>query len=160
VPDTCPAASLCLPGERVPCLVMGRAHDETLGLCDALERVADGLPHRVERSLCLEIAARIVPMLKESHAYEEEVVFPAFAAAAARPLVGDASVRRLKAEHVEDECAAQDLADVLFAIGHGSAIDNPEALGFMLRAFFETTRRHIAFEREHVMPVLARGIPG
>jgi hemerythrin-like domain-containing protein len=88
------------------------------------------------------------------------VVFPAFAAAAARPLVGDASVRRLKAEHVEDECAAQDLADVLFAIGHGSAIDNPEALGFMLRAFFETTRRHIAFEREHVMPVLARDIPG
>jgi hypothetical protein len=30
----------------------------------------------------------------------------------------------------------------------------------MLRAFFETTRRHIAFEREHVMPVLARDIPG
>jgi hemerythrin-like domain-containing protein len=160
LPETCPVAEVCLPGRNVPCLDMGRAHDETLLLCDALERIADGLPHKVERALCLAIAARIVPMLKDSHAYEEEVVFPAFAAAAALPAVGDASIRRLKAEHVEDECAAQDLADVLFAIGHGSAIDNPEALGFMLRAFFETTRRHIAFEREHVMPVLARGIPG
>ena len=160
VPDTCPVAAICLPGESVPCLDMGRAHDEALLLCDELERIADDLPHKVQRALCLSIAARIVPMLKHSHAYEEEVVFPAFAAAATTPAVGDASIRRLKAEHVEDECAAQDLADVLFAIGHGSAIDNPEALGFMLRAFFETMRRHIAFEREHVMPVLARHIPG
>ena len=160
VPDTCPTAALCLPGRRVPCLDMGRAHDETLLLCDKLEQIADGLPHAVERALCIAISERIVPMLKASHAYEEEVVFPAFAAAAAQPAVGDASVRRLKAEHVEDECAAQDLADILFAIGHGAAVDNPEALGFMLRAFFEAMRRHIAFEREHVMPVLARGIPG
>ena len=159
-PETCPASALCLPGQSVPCLDMGRAHDEALLLCDELERIADGLPHKVERTLCLSIARRIVPMLKESHTYEEAVVFPAFAAAAAQPAVGDASVRRLKAEHVEDECAAQDLADILFAIGHGSPIDNPEALGFMLRAFFETMRRHIAFEREHVMPVLARDIPG
>ena len=160
VPDTCPVAAMCLPGERTPCLDLGRAHGEKLVLCDELERIADGLPHKVERALCLSIAGRIVPMLKESHAYEEEVVFPAFAAASASPSIGDASIRRLKAEHVEDECAAQDLADVLFAIGHGSAIDNPEALGFMLRAFFEALRRHIAFEREHVMPVLARDMPG
>lgn len=159
-PETCPAAAVCLPGQSVPCLDLARAYDEALGLCSDLERIADGLPHKVERVLCLSIAARIVPMLKDSHAYEEAVVFPAFVAAAAQPSVGDASIRRLKAEHVEDECAAQDLADVLFAIGHGSAIDNPEALGFMLRAFFEAMRRHIAFEREHVMPVLARDIPG
>lgn len=158
VPETCPASTACLPGRSVPCLELGRAHQDKLALCDDLESIADGLPHKVERALCLSIAARIVPMLKHSHAYEEEVVFPAFAAAS--PPVGDVSIRRLKAEHVEDECAAQDLADVLFAIGHGSPIDNPEALGFMLRAFFEALRRHIAFEREHVMPALARDMPG
>ena len=32
--------------------------------------------------------------------------------------------------------------------------ENPEALGYMLRAFFDTTRRHIAFEREHILPVI------
>lgn len=155
--DICPVSTACLPGGNAPCLDLGRAHEEKLHLCDDLEKIADGLPHKVERALCLSIAEHIVPMLRKSHAYEEEVVFPAFAAAATPPSGGDASVRRLKAEHVEDECAAQDLADVLFAIGHGSAVDNPEALGFMLRAFFEAMRRHIAFEREHVIPVLARG---
>ena len=156
VPDTRPAASP--QGSRGdPPLDMERAHTEKLRLCDELETVADGLPHKVERALCLAIAERIVPMLRESHAYEEEFVFPAFAAAA--PAIGETSIRRLKAEHVEDECAAQDLADILFAIGHGSAIDNPEALGFMLRAFFEAMRRHVAFELEHVMPALAAG-PG
>lgn len=160
VPDTCPVAAACLPGRTIPCLDLGRAHDEKLRLCDDLERIADGLPHKVARALCLSIAERIVPMLQASHAYEEEFVFPAFAAAAEPPSVGDVSIRRLKAEHVEDECAAQDLADILFAIGHGAPVDNPEALGFMLRAFFEAMRRHIAFEREHVIPVLARAMPG
>ena len=159
-PETCPVAAACLPGSSVPCLDMGRAHAEKLRLCDELERIADGLPREVDRHLCLTIAARIVPLLEESHAYEEEHVFPAFAAAAVPPSVGDASIRRLKAEHIQDEGAAQDLADVLFPIGHGAPIDNPEALGFMLRAFFESMRRHIAFEREHVMPVLARDLPG
>lgn len=160
LPEICPVAAACLPGSPAPCLEMGRAHDDMLRLCDELETIADSLPHEVDRRLCLIVAAQIVPLLKQSHTYEESQVFPAFAAASFPSSVGDASVRRLKAEHVEDECAAQDLADVLFPIGHGAPIDNPEALGFMLRAFFETMRRHIAFEREHVMPVLAREMPG
>ena len=159
-PEACPVASVCLPGEQVPCLDMARAHGDKLRLCDELELVADGLPSQVDRRLCLMIADRMVPLVRGIHAYEEEHVFPAFQAASTPPGAGDASIRRLKAEHVEDECAAQDLADVLFAIGHGAPIDNPEALGFMLRAFFEAMRRHIAFEREHVLPALARDRPG
>lgn len=31
---------------------------------------------------------------------------------------------------------------------------NAEAIGFMLRGFFEGLRRHIAFEREHVLPMI------
>ena len=160
LPEICPVAAACLPENTAPCLEMGRFHDEKQHLCDDLEQIADSLPHGADRRLCLIVAAKIVPLLKTSHAYEEEKVFPAFAASTFPSSVGSASVRRLKAEHVEDECAAQDLADVLFPIGHGAPIDNPEALGFMLRAFFEAMRRHIAFEREHVMPVLAREMPG
>jgi hypothetical protein len=47
------------------------------------------------------------------------------------------------------------LTEILLEIGHGGAVENPEALGFMLRAFFETIRRHVAFEREHVIPTIA-----
>ena len=165
LPEACPVAAACLPqspmgpgGSRVPCLEMAHAHNDKMRLCNDLEQIADSLPDRVDRRLCLIVAAKIMPLLKGSHTYEEDYIFPAFAASTISPSSGHASVRRLKAEHIEDECAAQDLADALLPIGNGVAIKNPEALGFMLRAFFETMRRHIAFEREHILPVLAREI--
>ena len=159
-PEICPVAAACLPGSAAPCLEMDRFHNEKLRMCDDLEQIADSLPREIDRRLCLIVAAGLTPLLEHCHAYEEQLVFPAFAASSLPSLAGDASARRLKAEHVEDKCAAQDLADMLFAIGHGAPIGNPEALGFMLRAFFGAMRRHIAFEREHVMPVLARQMPG
>lgn len=69
-----------------------------------------------------------------------------------------ASTRRLRAEHVEDECFAGEVTEILLAIGHGETVENPEAIGFMLRGLFENLRRHIAFEREHVLPMI--GIAG
>jgi hemerythrin-like domain-containing protein len=158
-PLACPVVGACACAVQgaVPCLDIGEAHGRKLELCEAIEAIADGLPSAVDRLQCLHIANQLVPLLRESHRYEEENVFPAFeTAGGCDALLRAASVRRLKAEHVEDECAAQDLTDVLFEIGHGGAIENPEALGFMLRAFFETIRRHISFEREHVLPIVAQ----
>ena len=158
LPDACPIAGVCAVGyeERVPCLDIWQAHDRKLQLCEAIEAIADGLPSAVDRLQCLQIANQLVPLLRESHRYEEEHVFPVFERACGQDAgASAASIRRLKAEHVEDECAAQDLTEVLLDIGHGGSVHNPEALGFMMRAFFETIRRHIAFEREHVVPVIA-----
>lgn len=155
-PTACQVAPARLTG-RTPCAGVDDSHAAKLELCSELEAIADGLPSHVDRRKCLIVAAALVPLLRLSHACEEDCIFPAFTGAGAD---GDRSARmqtvqRLKMEHIEDECAAQDLTDVLFAIGHGAPIHNPEALGFMLRAFFETMRRHIAFEREHVFPVIA-----
>lgn len=154
-PDACPVVGACLHGGRLPCQDVARWHDQKMRICDELEAIADGLPSRVDRLKCLLVANELVPLLRMCHSYEEEYVFPAFAgdSDAART----ASIRRLKAEHVEDECAAQDLTDTLLAIGHGGAVANPEALGFMLRGFFDSLRRHVAFEREHVLPKLPAG---
>lgn len=140
---------------RVPCRDIAEAHHGKLEICDRIEAIADALPS-VDRVLCLQVANELVPLLREAHRYEEEEVFPIFEKSGGPALTARlASVRRLKAEHVEDECAAQDLTDILMEIGHGGPIANPEALGFMLRAFFDTLRRHIAFEREHVVPMVA-----
>lgn len=158
VPQACAVLSACVPGRRVPCLDVSRAHAAKLKLCDDLEAIADGLPDRIDRRNCLFIAASLPPLLVQSHAYEEKYVFPAFQRNGSNRIARLMTVRRLKVEHVEDECAAQDLADVLSAIGEGGPVRNPEALGFMLRAFFESMRRHIAFEREHIIPVIARGL--
>src|SRR5699024_3087001 len=149
LPEICPDTAAFAPEMTVICQEIAGFHAEKFRLCDDLEQIADSLPHKIDRELCRNVAARILPFLPECHTYEEAKAFPAFEAASTSPQIGAASVRRLIAEHIEDQCAAQDLADVLFPIGHGSPIDNPEALGFMLRAFFEGVRRHIAFEREH-----------
>jgi hemerythrin-like domain-containing protein len=156
--QSCPVADACACGSEgaVPCLDMAHAHEEKLRLCAAIEAIADALPSQVDRVQCLRIANQLVPLLRHCHQYEEETVFPAFERFEGPDREARAaSVRRLRSEHVEDECAAQDLSEVLLKVGHGATIDNPEALGFMLRAFFDTLRRHIAFEREHILPVVA-----
>jgi hemerythrin-like domain-containing protein len=155
--QACPVAGACACGGQgaVPCLDMAQAHEEKLRLCAAIEAIADALPSQVDRVQCLRIANQLVPLLRHCHQYEEQTVFPVFERCEGPDREARAaSVRRLRAEHVEDECAAQDLTEALFEIGHGAAIVNPEALGFMLRAFFDSLRRHIAFEREHVLPVV------
>ncbi|TIS86053.1 MAG: hemerythrin domain-containing protein [Mesorhizobium sp.] len=131
---------------------MKRAHGQKLQLCDALEKIADALPG-VDRLQCLGTANAIVPLLRNIHQYEETIVFPAYEAAAGSN-ANLASTRRLRAEHVEDECFASEVTEILLAIGHGKTVENAEAIGFMLRGFFESMRRHIAFEREHVLPAI------
>lgn len=139
--------------EAIPSAVMKRAHGEKLQLCDALEKIADALPN-VDRLKCLGIANAIVPLLRNIHQYEETIIFPAYEAATGGSNANLASTRRLRAEHVEDECFAGEVTEILLAIGHGETVENAEAVGFMLRGFFESMRRHIAFEREHVLPAI------
>ncbi|ADV15057.1 MULTISPECIES: hemerythrin domain-containing protein [Mesorhizobium] len=132
---------------------MKRAHREKLQLCDALERMAGALPG-VDRLECLGAANAIVPLLRNIDQYEETVIFPAYEDAVVSSNANLASTRRLRAEHMEDECVGGEVTEILLAIGHGEAVENPEALGFMLRGLFENLRRHIVFEREHVLPMI------
>ena len=144
-----PASQACY----LPRIDVARAHRQTLELCDALEAVADDLPSRVDRLRCLALAHTLVPILTEVHRFEEASVFPAFARVASNERI----IARLRAEHIEDACGAEELSEELLAHGHGQPIENPEAFGYMLRALFESLRRHIAFERDHVLPAL-RGV--
>lgn len=154
--DNSPPASWsghqALSGETMKC-----AHREKLRLCDALEKLADQLPN-VDRLQCLNLANTIVPLMRDVHRYEEAVVFPAYEAALTLVEASLSSVSRLRAEHIEDECFAGEVTEALLAIGHGGGTKNAEAVGFMLRGFFESLRRHVAFEREHVLPRI--GIDG
>lgn len=143
----CPVGAACAATRFVPCIDMARVHGEKLRLCDALEAIADDLPARVDRLRCLQVASSLVPLLRECHRFEEEVVFPAFARATGR----DAILAQLEAEHFEDACTAEEISAVLMAHGHGAPLGNPEAFGYMLRAFFSSMRRHILFEQAHLL---------
>lgn len=149
---------MCEAGEQAPCVQLSLVYAEKIQLCDQLESIADSLPYHVDRPTCIAVAGRLLPLMRESHRYEEEVLFPIFERDA--PPARKATVLRLKSEHVYDEGAAEEICERLLRIGYGGEVENPEALGFMLRAFFDTVRRHVAFEREYVFPSTLPGAPG
>lgn len=126
------------------------ASDEQLALCRELEDIADSLPSSVNRQKCIYAAQALGLLVKNSHEYEEKIFFPWLEQ---QGLGGDSLAEiltRLKFEHCEDECYAEELADVLLRLGRGDTV-NMEATGYMLRGFFEARRRHIAFERDHLL---------
>lgn len=119
--------------------------DQQMNLCDSLERIADSLPHRLDRPHCQQIADLICPLIKQAHASEEALMFPHLAAEHGD---GRQVVERLRLEHIEDECFAEEVEFELQQIATGRPVLAPEATGYMLRGFFEGLRRHVRHERE------------
>ncbi len=129
---------------------LDRAHAEQLALCRELEEIADSLPASINRQKCIYAAKALGPLIKGIHHYEETVLFPQLQANPDATEALGPTLERLKFEHCEDECFAEELTDALLKLGSGDWV-NMEAVGYMLRGFFEGIRRHIAFEREHLL---------
>lgn len=125
------------------------ALDEQLRLCRELEEIADSLPAKVNRQKCIHAATALCPLIKDVHHYEDTVLFPALELHLAASADFLKTLARLKFEHFEDECFAEELAERLLLLGTGRDDVNMEATGYMLRGFFEALRRHIAFERDY-----------
>ncbi|WP_299861515.1 hemerythrin domain-containing protein [uncultured Hoeflea sp.] len=134
-----------------PIAALRKAHKEQLLLCDRLEEIADSLPDSVNRQKCIYAARALGPMIRGVHRFEEDVIFPMVAERLKSHEDIEATLNRLRFEHCEDECFAEELTEALHALGAGSAEINIEATGYMLRGFFEAMRRHIAFESEHLL---------
>lgn len=127
-----------------------QAHEEQLSLCGELEEIADSLPGNINRQKCIYAAKALGPLIKGVHHYEESILFPWLETGSRNAAHLRETLDRLKFEHCEDECFAEELTDALLKLGSGSAV-NMEAVGYMLRGFFEGMRRHIAFEREYLL---------
>ncbi|QRM55774.1 hemerythrin domain-containing protein [Sinorhizobium sp. BG8] len=139
------------PENAVSLAWLDEAHAEQLRLCQALEEIADSLPSNVNRQKCIYAAKVLGPLVYGVHRYEEMVLFPMLARSVTRRASLSATISRLKFEHFEDECFAEELTDALLRLGRSDPTVNAEATGYMLRAFFEAMRRHIAFEQEFLL---------
>lgn len=117
-----------------------------LGLCNALEKLADSLPGNINKQECLYVARSIYPIIKSAHEYEENSFFPFINKSEAESEL-PVTIDRLHAEHWEDENYAGEIQEALIDFVTHPEHSNPEAIGYMLRGFFEGVRRHIAFER-------------
>jgi hemerythrin-like domain-containing protein len=125
------------------------SHRLQLALCDDLEAIADSLPGSIVNQDCLFAARSLTRLIRDVHAYEEETLFPALQRVFWASDEFATAIDRLTFEHLADECYADDIAEKLIYVGSGGRDVNMEALGYMLRGFFEALRRHIAFERDH-----------
>ncbi len=123
------------------------SHDELLALCGRLEEIADSLPANIDRQLCLHVARAVQPAIMRAHALEESILFPALAAENALLADMPAVLERLRVEHCEDECFAEEVQDELLALGRGDSRLVLDATGYMLRGFFEGIKRHVAQEQ-------------
>lgn len=131
-------------------------HRDQLALCKTLETIADSLPAEIDRCSCINAARALGPLITRAHDLEEDVIFPAIENSASHLVGMERIIERLKYEHMEDVCFSEELHDALMAYGRGEERPSPEAFGYMLRGFFESLRRHIAFEQEVIVPVLER----
>ena len=139
------------PTDAVSLDWLKRAHDAQLALCTALEEIADSLPANINRQKCIYAAKALIPLINGIHRYEEEALFPMLEVKRSGDRDMAEAIARLKFEHVEDECFAEELTDTLGRLGIGDGTVNAEAAGYMLRGFFESIRRHIAFEQQFML---------
>jgi len=123
-------------------------------LCCQLEHIADGLPDQVDKQECLYVARSIIPVVKLAHEFEESVLFPILRENFEGKPELEQTLERLQGEHWEDESYASEIHNGLIDYVSGLAESNVDSLAYMLRGFFEGMRRHLAFEREHVLPLL------
>jgi hemerythrin-like domain-containing protein len=141
------------PLARNPLDMIASAHAVQVEMCDAMERIADGLPDDVDRRLCAQVASCLQYDLPLHHHDEEEGLFPLLRARA-KPEDGvDQILERLTSEHSSDNDFASEIAEALETLGQGGRPANPEMLGYMLRGFFERYRRHVHWENQLVMPL-------
>lgn len=133
-------------------------HAGQLRLCDRLEAIADSLPENAGPNECLGAARALMKLVRDAHEFEESRLWPALRGL--RPKDGDleACIERLRLEHREDESYGEEVAAALTDWGMCAGNRNPEATGYLLRGFFEGMRRHIASERERIVPVLERAL--
>lgn len=118
-------------------------------LCTALEALADSLPSNVDTLAATQLVERLHPTLSCCQLFEETVVFPVVTRSG--PQV-ELILERLRHEHVEDIHLARDVFDSVTAFaGSGNRVNANEE-GYMLRCLFTSLRRHLAFDRDYIMP--------
>lgn len=139
--------------QRNPLDLIEHDHARQAGLCDILEQIADGLPADIDRRRCREAASALRYDLPLHHLDEEEGLFPLLRRHAAQSENLCAITARLSSEHSADESFAEELTEELETLSATGIARNPEALGYMLRGFFESYRRHIHWENEVLLPL-------
>lgn len=125
-------------------------------LCDLLEALADGLPNTFDKAMAVIAVSILEGSVPRHMRLEEEALFPMLRQRVADddPLVS--ALACLEDEHERDGATLVELTDALKTAAEAGLVINADMLGYMLRGYFESQRRHIAWEDRVVLPVAAQ----
>lgn len=142
------------PSEPIdPIAVLEVDHVLKLDLCDAMERLADGLPNETDTGLA-EIAVTVLRKGLPDHIeLEERHLFPLLKRRMADDQMFRPVIEQLEHEHDYDEAFAIEISEELERLVEAGRARNAEMLGYMLRGFFVSLRRHVRWENAMVLPV-------
>jgi hemerythrin-like domain-containing protein len=138
---------------RSPLDLIEHEHLVQAQLCDSLERIADDLPDNVDQRLCMKVIDSLKFEMPVHHRDEELGLFPLIEKRALPDDNIHDILARLALEHATDESFANELLESLEGLREGQKLKNPDMVGYMLRSFFESYRRHILWENAIVLPL-------
>ncbi len=130
---------------------------DLLALCQALEDIADRLGGTPDKQQCIQISRAIGPLMGQALSFQEKELLPSLQSAAPPDQTVFKCIDRLKYEHYEDADFALEVAEALMEFGQGTSRLSQDAIGYLLRGFFVSLRRHLAFESEVVQSILDNG---
>ncbi len=128
-----------------------------LNLCCALETLADSLHIGANLARGPDLLHSTSTLLRRAHSFEEQRAFPELRRTYPQDRRLLDTLTRLEGEHFEDRGYADELQEAFTEFLSTDPDAHANEFGYMLRGFFSTLRRHIAFEREHIVPKL-RGL--
>ncbi len=136
-----------------PLDILTECHQAQYRFCNFLESTADHLPEIFDPARLQSAIQLLRHDLPLHHQDESRGLFPLIQKHMRPDSEIEASIARLNDEHEGDEGFAGEIIELLETLLAGDAdVKTTAAAGYMLRGFFETTRRHIAFEDEVILP--------
>ena len=139
-------------GAYGPIDLLEQEHAQILNACAAFERVADGLPDEADFDLARSAADMLLHRLPGHYDDETAVLFPCLSARVGTGHLITSVLEELSKQRQQDADMLNEITDVLHSEVKGKRARNPAMLGYMLRNYFNSERRQIAWERKIVLP--------
>lgn len=134
---------------------LGADHRRLMQLCDDLEVMADALPAMPSAAEAQRLASELRELVQTDEAQERAYLAMMFARDRDDPLAS-ALLRHVGTRHATDAARADELIATLAPDAGDAARVSPDALGYMLRCFFEGCRRAMDFEELVILTLGAR----
>jgi len=125
-------------------------------VCDQLEAIADDLPNRIDIRRILSAMQFLKLKLPAYHRDERHCLFPLLKRRAPRSFGMNQIAAQMQSFQIDDEDYALEVAEMLDLIAEKQTMDNPDATGYMLRGFFQSYRRYLAWQRLAILPLATR----